>query len=110
MLRYRPDLIVLDFHPVDEPLLGAAEMPHAICSNFSCGYNIKLHNIESGLSRETPKECPRCAFPMISICPECKFLLTGNPLAIHCSLCHADLKAVFAMKKGSPQSSQGLIS
>jgi hypothetical protein len=61
-------------------------MPHAICSNFTCGYNIKLHDIESGLSRETPIECPCCASPMIAICPECRFLLTGNPLATHCSL------------------------
>ena len=84
-------------------------MPHAICSNSSCDFSIKLHDIEAGSSIETPQECPRCASAIISTCPECGFLLTGNPLATHCFLCQSDLKAVFAMKRKPSQSSQGFV-
>jgi hypothetical protein len=84
-------------------------MPHAICSNSSCNFSVKLHNIEAGMSIETPKECPCCASAMISICSECGFLLTGNPAVTLCSLCQADLKAVFAVKRVAALPEQGFV-
>ena len=85
---------------MDEPLLGVAEMPHAICSSPNWSFIIKLHDIERGQSIATPDECPCCASAMISICPQCGFLLTGNPEATRCSLCQADLKVCFCNEKG----------
>lgn len=78
-------------------------MPNALCSNFNCDYNIKLHGRLNGLSRTTPQLCPRCKSSMLSRCPQCGFLLTGRPGTTVCGVCKADIRRVFTRLGVRPQ-------
>jgi len=83
---------------------GDAKMPYALCSNSQCEYSIKLHDRPNGLSVETPLSCPRCKRPMISICPECGFLLMGTTGATVCAVCRADIRQGFIKWRTRAQS------
>jgi hypothetical protein len=76
----------------------------ALCSNSKCECSIELHDRTNGHSTKTPTECPRCKSPMISTCPECGFLLMGNPAATDCAVCRADIRRVFARRRARVQS------
>lgn len=91
-------------------------MPLAICSRPACDHRIELQDPKNGTSVPTPTVCPRCEAPMISLCPECGFLLVGLVKEKHplCAICKADIRQVFAQIvfnlhrpqwKGSRQSS-----
>jgi ssDNA-binding Zn-finger/Zn-ribbon topoisomerase 1 len=77
-------------------------MPYALCSNSECDHSIELH--DSGRDMDTPIECPRCKSSMISLCPECGFLLMGTPGATVCAVCRADIRRVFVKWRARAQS------
>ena len=79
-------------------------MPYALCSNSKCEYSIELHDKANGHSIKTPTECPLCKFPMISICPQCGFLLMGNCGATDCAVCRADIRRVHMKWRARVQS------
>lgn len=70
----------------------------AICSRPACDQRIELQDPKNGTSVPTPTVCPRCEAPMISLCPECGFLLIGLVKEEHplCAVCKADIRQVFA--------------
>lgn len=79
--------------------IGGKKMPYALCSNSKCGYSIELLELQNrpeGVPLEAPLSCPRCDWPMISICPECGFLLFGTPGATICAVCRSDIRRVYA--------------
>jgi hypothetical protein len=71
-------------------------MPYALCSNLECDFTLELQDKISGLPIETPKECPSCKSQMISLCPNCGFLLIGNSHGPICGLCKADIRFLLA--------------
>jgi hypothetical protein len=83
---------------------GAKNMPYALCSNSKCDFSVELHDRVNGNSRATPKVCPRCKGSMISICPECGFLLMGTQGATACAVCRADIRSVFKRWRARAQS------
>ena len=83
---------------------GDDKMPYAICSNSKCEYSIELHDRANGHPIKTPTECPRCRSSMISTCPECGFLLMGNPAPTACELCRVDIRRAFARRHARAQS------
>jgi hypothetical protein len=71
-------------------------MLYALCSNSECDFSIELQDKVAGRPVATPKECPRCNHPIISFCPNCGFILTGNADAKICELCKEDIQVSFA--------------
>jgi ribosome-binding protein aMBF1 (putative translation factor) len=49
--------------------------PVAVCSLPRCDFLIELQDRTQGTSTPTPKVCPKCDSPIISLCPACGFLL-----------------------------------
>ncbi len=72
--------------------------PLALCSRPACDFRIELQDPKAGISIPTPRICPRCEAPMISLCPECGFLLIGIPKGEHplCEVCKVDIRGAFA--------------
>lgn len=69
----------------------------AICSNLNCDFVIE-RNGSADQSIETPGSCPKCAQPMVTRCPLCRFSLLGNKMGIpdECLICRAEVRAAFA--------------
>lgn len=80
----------------------------AICTNPCCDFQIKLQDYETGTSIPTPRECPQCGEPVISLCPDCGFLLVGkldigNPT---CALCGRDVRKAYLESRRCSESVQ----
>jgi hypothetical protein len=71
-------------------------MPYALCSNSACDYTIELHDRINGQPIETPNSCPSCKSRMISLCPNCGFLLIANSPKHICGFCKADIRLSLA--------------
>jgi len=67
-------------------------MPYALCSNSECDFTIELQDKATGQPIETPQECPFCESQVISLCPNCGFLLMGNSREHICGFCKADIR------------------
>jgi rubrerythrin len=72
--------------------------PLALCSSPACDFRIKLQDGTTGKSISTPHTCPKCEAPMVSVCPECGFLLIDIPAEKHprCPVCRLDIRETFA--------------
>jgi hypothetical protein len=75
--------------------------PIAICSRQGCDYRISLHDNECGKPISTPANCPNCGSKVISMCPQCSFLLLGSPNTEHpyCQVCRADIRGTYAKRR-----------
>src|ERR1700687_4786700 len=71
-------------------------MPYALCSSSACDYTIELHDRINGQPIETPSSCPSCKSRMISLCPNCGFLLIGSSDKHICGFCKADIRLSLA--------------
>jgi hypothetical protein len=80
-------------------------MPYALCSNSECDFTIELQDKANGQPIETPNECPSCKSQMISLCPNCGFLLIGSSQKHICGLCKKDIRLSLAkLQAGLDQS------
>ncbi len=74
--------------------------PIAICSSPECSYQVMLQNPVEGTAIPTPQECPDCGASVISLCPNCGFLLLGDSKSamVTCSVCGRDIKEQLAFR------------
>ncbi len=72
--------------------------PLAICSSSNCTYAVELHDNKNGTSLDTPDKCPVCKAPIISLCPQCGFLLLGeiDPSSPRCMVCRYPIRQAYA--------------
>jgi len=82
--------------------------PLAICSNVDCNFAIELHDYVEGRAVATPEACPECQAAVLSICPQCRFLLFGTAKENlrECPLCRVDLREAYAQRLQDRMASQ----
>ncbi len=85
-------------------------MPYALCSNSECDFTIELQDKVNGRPIATPQECPSCKSQMISLCPNCGFLLIGNSHAHICGFCKADIRLSLAKLQAGARTAGDFIS
>lgn len=75
--------------------------PIAICSRHGCADRIVLQNKVNGRPTVTPDVCPACGSAIISTCPQCSFLLLGDPNVERpiCAVCRADIRRVYERRR-----------
>ena len=91
MRRKQPGTIHIDRRPIP---------PIAICSSQVCEFKVRLHNPQKGTAIPIPPACEKCCAEMISLCPNCGWLLTSldNTTDDRGQLCRQDIRDPFGRK------------
>jgi hypothetical protein len=76
--------------------------PIAVCSAPRCDFRVELQKYKEGTSVPTPSNCPACGEAVISVCPQCGFLLLGISGRLVCEVCRTDIRAAFARLRITP--------